>query len=288
MKTRTTRVVAAVLCLLSLSSITVTAQVYDDLTGITWLDGPATGHLGDVATVAVPAGFFFTGRDGASKFMELSENPPNGSEVGVMMYLGEMEDGSDSWFILFSYDPSGHVLDDEKDGLEADAILRTIRDATERANTGRRERGWEVLQIEGWVSKPHYDDQTHNLTWALGGVSSEGRAVNHSVRLLGRGGVMHVDLVITPEHLAATLPAFDSVVSTLVYNPGHRYAEWRSGEEVASYGLTALVAGGAGAAAAETGSLAYVWKVLVGGVVAIAAVITSVFSRPVWRQRTGG
>ena len=37
---------------------------------------------------------------------------------------------------------------------------------------------------------------------------------------------------------------------------GQQYAEWRSGDKVAAYGLTGLITGGAAVAAAKTGLLA--------------------------------
>jgi len=39
------------------------------------------------------------------------------------------------------------------------------------------------------------------------------------------------------------------------YSSGYKYAEWRSGDKVAAYGLTALVAGGAGVALVKSGLL---------------------------------
>src|SRR2546426_3846944 len=38
-------------------------------------------------------------------------------------------------------------------------------------------------------------------------------SVNHSVRLLGRGGVMHVDLVATPAQLDALVPTFNGMIT---------------------------------------------------------------------------
>lgn len=96
--------------------------------------------------------------------------------------------------------------------------------------------------------------RTHNLTWAVQANSGiEGPIVNHSVRLLGRGGMMHADLVTDPEQMATAMGAFNEVVSSHTFLPGRRYAEWVEGDKVAAYGLTALVAGGAGAVAMKTG-----------------------------------
>src|SRR6266508_515080 len=116
--------------------------------------------------------------------------------------------------------------------------------------------GWGTLSVEGWVTKPFYDRATNNLTWAITAHDNTGgRTVNHSVRLLGRGGGMHADLVTTPEHLTSLVPTFNVMIGGFSYSPGPKYAEWRSGDKVAAYGLTALVAGGAGVALAKSGLL---------------------------------
>lgn len=209
--------------------------------------------------------------------MELTQNTTNPNERGVVYCEGEAENG---WFVVFTYDASGYVKDDERDELDPDAILTSIREGQEAGNQERRKRGWGTLSIDGWTVKPYYDSATNNLTWATAlSESSGGHSVNHSVRLLGRGGVMHVDLVAGPESYQAVTPIFNDLVGGFTFRNGHQYSEWRSGDKVAAYGLTALVAGGVGAAAAKSGILAKLWKVLVAAGVAAAAGLKSLFGR---------
>lgn len=285
-RSRAMRAAVAAVFLLALampgvSSAQDSAVTWDD---IPWAKGPLAGSLGKEAQVAVPAGCVFAGKDGTRMFMELTQNPADGSEVGVVVCPPVADSTADPWFVVFSFDPSGYVKDEQRDDLDADAILASIRRGTEAANERRRKRGWGTLTVDGWVTRPHYDVDSHNLTWALSAVDETGsHTVNHSVRLLGRKGVMHADLVTSPEHLAALLPVFDTMISGFEYLPGNRYAEWRKGDKVASYGLTALVAGGAGAVAVKTGLLAKLWKLLVAGVVAIGAAL-----KRFWKRLTGG
>jgi uncharacterized membrane-anchored protein len=247
-----------------------------DFERLPWVPGPAAGQLGEEATVQVPAGCLFTGVDGVARFMELTENPVGGDERGVVFCMNQ-DTSAAPWFVIFSYQNSGYVRDDEKDELDADAIIASIREGTEAANEERQRRGWGTLTIEGWVTQPFYDAASNNLTWALSAADqSGGRSVNHSVRLLGRGGVMKADLVAAPEQLADVMPIFGGIVSGFEYQAGHRYAEWRQGDRVAAYGLTALVAGGI---AAKTGILAKFWKLIVAGVVAVGAFFKSIVRR---------
>jgi len=114
---------------------------------------------------------------------------------------------------------------------------------------------------------------TNNLTWAIRGASEGSESVNYSVRLLGRRGVMDVDLVLDPTHVAAAVPDFNQLLTGFTFSTGNRYAEFQAGDKVAAYGLTALVAGGAGAALAKSGLLGKVWKLIVFGAIAALAAI---------------
>ena len=237
-----------------------------------WRAGPTSGDLGPRANVSVPDGFRFVGHTGASKFMELTENPSDGDELGVMLH-------DDSWFVVFTFDESGYVKDDDKNNLEADKILSSIKKGTEQANKIRAERGWSTMEILGWQQAPFYDPGTHNLTWSIRGRSEGDTSINHSVRLLGRHGVMHVDLVAASDEMGEALPVFNDVLRGFSFKDGQRYAEFKPGDRIAQYGLTGLIVGGTGAALIKTGLLQKFWKLIVVGFIAVAGFIKRLFTR---------
>jgi uncharacterized membrane-anchored protein len=160
------------------------------------------------------------------------------------------------------------VKDDEKGQLDANAILSSLKKGNERGNEERRKRGWATLDLLGWSTPPRYDPVTNNLTWAIRASSEGSEVINHSVRLLGRKGVMDADLVLGPAQISSAVPEFDSLLAGFEFSQGNRYAEWVKGDKVAAYGLTALVAGGVGAAAVKSGALGKLWKLLAVGVLA--------------------
>ncbi|HVH12323.1 MAG TPA: DUF2167 domain-containing protein [Longimicrobium sp.] len=245
---------------------------------IEWQDGPDTAHVGAESKVVVPENCRFTGAPGARTFMVVTENPPSGNELGVLLCQSSEE--GEPWFVVFSFDDSGYVRDDDAGELDADAILKTLQEGNRQGNAERRSRGWGTTTLTGWVRAPYYEPRTNNLTWAtnLRDDASSEITVNHSVRLLGRGGVMHADLVIDPSQLTATMPEFDRIVSTHQFVSGRRYSEWREGDKLAAYGVTALVAGGAGAIAAKSGLLAKFAKFIWVGVLGALAWLRSLFS----------
>lgn len=252
-----------------LAVIAIPAIAQDDEGSVEWTYGPATCELGHVARLELPAGYQFTGKQGAQAILESMGNPTGGSELGFVIPEITDEGGAD-WFVVFEYDPIGYVRDTDKDQLDADAILESIRKGNEAANKYRREHGWPELQLVGWKRAPFYDERTHNLTWGTLGTSEDHLSVNYAVRLLGRGGAMSADLVVDPERLDAVLPDFNVLLSAFSFTPNNDYAAFREGDKVAKYGLTALVAGGAGAVAMKTGLLARFWKFIVIGIIALA------------------
>jgi uncharacterized membrane-anchored protein len=255
---------------------------------IQWQDGPTVGKLGDLGQIKVPAGYRFSGAEGTRRFLELTHNPPNGAELGVLApVLQENEDSSNFWFVIFEFHEIGYVKDDDRDKLDADALLKSIQSNTEEGNKERAKRGWSAYHVAGWYKPPYYDISTKDLTWATRGYSEspvkkeDGKKddnVNYSVRILGRSGTMDADLVLGAEAVATALPRFTEVLKGFSFQQGHSYAEFRAGDKVAEYGLAALVAGGATALAAKTGLLAKLWKLIVALVVGLFAMLKRFFN----------
>jgi uncharacterized membrane-anchored protein len=259
-------VVAAVLAVACFSSHAV-AQT-DEAAFPDKQEGPTVGQLGSHAIINVPAGYVFLGPKGAERFMELTQNIPSGREAGVIFKKG---DGEGNWFAVFEYVDAGHVDDSDRSELDPDGLLKTLKSGNDRGNEMRRERGWQELQLVGWFKPPYYDTTTNNLTWATTIAVDNDQTVNHSVRLLGREGYFNADLVVGKDAAAAATADFSQLLTGFEYTAGNRYAEFRKGDRVAELGLVALVAGGAGAAAAKSGLLGKAWKAIVFGVLAVFA-----------------
>ncbi len=236
---------------------------------IEWTPGPAKVDVGAKAEVELPETLAFTGAADARKLLEAMGNPTDGSEMGIIVPKADDQE----WFIIFEWQAVGYVKDEEKDKIDADALLKSIREGTEASNAERTKRGMPALHVVGWAEPPRFDDRTKNLTWAILGRNEEGHeSVNYNVRVLGREGVMSVTLVDEPKNLAKAKPAVEEVIGAFTYKSGSRYAEWVPGDKVAEYGLTALVAAGAGAAAVKLGFFGVLMKLFAkGGKLVVAA-----------------
>jgi len=271
--------IAALLALLALPlSAPAQEQAAAPKVKIDWQDGPTVGKLGDLAEIKVPEGYRFAGADGTRKFLELTQNPPSGAELGVLIPARKENEASSAfWFVIFEFHEIGYVKDDDRNKLDADALLKELQTNTEEGNKERAKHGWPAYNVDGWYKPPFYDVSTKNLTWATRGHGledgKEEKSVNYSIRILGRHGTMDVDLVLGPDVVSNVLPRFAEVMSGFSFKTGHSYAEFRPGDRVAEYGLAALVAGGATAIAFKTGLLAKFWKLIVAMFVALSTMI---------------
>jgi uncharacterized membrane-anchored protein len=240
-----------------------------------WTKGPHTGTLGSQASIEVPEGSYFLDAAATRALLQATENVPSGHELGAIVRKVDREH---SWFALFMFSDDGYVDDSDKDAIDADALMANMKKGTEQDNAERQKRGWAPFNLEGWQTPPFYDPATHNLTWAIRGSSpGDTPTINHSVRLLGRRGVMSVQLVAGQDDIAATTSDFNAMLTGFRYQPGERYAEFRKGDKMAGYGLAALIGGGAAAAAIKTGFLAKAWKAIAGLVFAAIAGLKKLF-----------
>jgi uncharacterized membrane-anchored protein len=246
----------------------------DLLDNIDWIDGPCNADINGIAEIRVPGGYTFANAKDTKSLMELMENPISGNEVGFIA------PATLDWFCVFEFDDCGYVKDDEKNNLDADLILESLIEANQLANEERKKRGWQIITITGWKQSPYYNEETHNLEWAINGKSNEEYIINNNVRILGRKGVMTVTMVTND------LMKFDeqivicrSVLEDFSFKSGYRYEQFLPGDKIAEYGLTGLIAGGAVAVAAKSGIFKWLWKLIVAAVIAISAFFRKIFRR---------
>ena len=237
-----------------------------------WTQGPAMAPLEKIAQIQIPENYQAANGEDTRRLMETMQNPPSGREVGIVFHRS-------GWFVVFEFDDIGYVKDDEKGSLDPSAMLESIKHGTEAANKERAKHGWPPVTIVGWEQPPRYDEQTHNLTWAIRGESRGVPIVNYNTRLLGRNGVMQVTLVTDPSKLSMVLPDFRGLLSSYSFTKGNRYAEWVRGDKTAQIGLAALVTGGAAAVAVKSGLFKYLWKILLVAGAGFAAFFKKIFKR---------
>ena len=239
-----------------------------------------TGNIGSNAEIEIPEKFAFLGPSSAQKLLELSGNLKNDSVVGLITHSDE------HWSVVFEFQGDGYVKDDDKSELDAGKMMKMFKENDPEINKLRAESGLPAQHTLGFVIPPRYNSETNNLEWAIrfSTDGQPGESINQNTKLLGRRGVMHATLLCEPEQLEVVQSAYQKLLTGFKFNQGETYAEFRSGDKVATYGLVGLVAGGAAFAAGKAGLFAKLGvifakfaKFIIAGVVAIALGIKKLF-----------
>lgn len=282
------RVILGVFAILAGTVASRAAKEEDDTLGFDWHKGPYAASLRTVARLQVPDGYRFLDHKDTRRWLERHGNEGDKTAIGLV------QNTKDGWVAIFEFDDIGYVKDDEKTKLDsmADELLDGYRKGAEQQNRRRKESGIPDIQVLGWQVKPNYNDETKNLEWCVLAESGGHKFVNHNVRILGRRGVTRVTLIEDQETLDVTLPVFRNFLKTFSYSTGESYAEFRQGDKIAKYGLGALVAGGAAAAAYKVGLLGPViaffkkgFKFVILALAAVAAAVRNLFSKLFNRNR---
>jgi len=208
--------------------------------------GPQKVDLGHGLEIDLPASFLYLEPVQAGKFMESLGNLSNKDLLGVIAQPDA------SWLVTVRYVEDGYVKDDEAEKMDADEILKTIKEGTDEANKEREAKGFKALHVMGWSEPPRYARDRHHLVWGIRGKSEEDpeEVVNYNTRVLGRAGFASLNLIDTSSKIDASKPAVATLLAATHYKPGSRYEDFDSKKDkVAEYGLAALVVGGAGAVA---------------------------------------
>jgi uncharacterized membrane-anchored protein len=250
-------------------------ELWSEVKKLDWQLGPTQGSVAGIASIVVPKDSVFLNSAGTRHFLELQGNL--GTDNDYTFAPADL-----SWFAVFSYDPSGHVADNEI--IDPDALLDLLKKTNDAGNEERKRRGLETLTLEEWYVSPHYDIQTRRLEWATKLRDSSGAVtVNYAIRLLGRTGVMSALLVSNPTSLDKDIKSFKTALAGFDFDSGQKYAEFRSGDKVAEYGLAALIVGGAAAAAAKSGAFNFLGKFVgigvMTGLAAASAAVRAFFAR---------
>ncbi|HYQ45678.1 MAG TPA: DUF2167 domain-containing protein [Polyangiaceae bacterium] len=251
------------------------------------VQGPSHVALGHELSLDLPEGFYFLAKKDADEMMRRFGNQDDPSLLGVVLKPDS------SWIVTVSFDAEGYIKDEDGEKLDADEILNAIREGTEEGNKYRVEHGFKPMHVDGWSEPPHYDRKVHHLIWAVKGSDADGTSINFNTRILGRRGYASLNLIDDPEKLAQSKLEAGTLLGVTHFDSGARYEDFNEkSDKVAEYGLAALVAGGAGAAAlklAKVGLLAkFGGKLLALLIAGKKAVVAAFIALGAWAKKLFG
>jgi len=251
------------------------------------VEGPNHISLGHELSLELPAGFYFLAKKDADEMMRRFGNQDDPSLLGVVLKPDS------SWIVTVSYDAEGYIKDEDGEKLDADEILSAIREGTEEGNKYRVEHGFKPMHVDGWSEPPRYERKAHHLVWGVKGSDADGTSINFNTRVLGRHGYASLNLIDDPDKIAQSKLEAATLLGVTHFDSGARYEDFNEkSDKVAEYGLAALVAGGAGAAAlklAKVGLLAkFGGKLLALLIAGKKAVVAAFIALGAWAKKLFG
>lgn len=232
-----------------------------------------------IAKLNVPEDFYYLGAADAKKVLvDIWGNPPESSAgvLGMLFPAGMTPFDTESWAVTVEYEEDGYVSDEDAGEIDYDDLLEQMKDGTRSTNKARVEQGYEPIELVGWAATPYYDEESHKLYWAkeLKFGEQSPHTLNYNIRVLGRKGVLVLNFIAGMDQKPVIDSKIDTVLALAEFNDGYKYDQFNPEiDEVAAYGIGALVAG---KVAAKTGLLAAAliffkkfWVFVLAGLVAV-------------------
>lgn len=247
--------------------------------------GPADIQLKDQAVLKLPAGYVWVPEPAASQLMRAMGNHSGDNELGLIF----PDDGDQQWMMVARFESAGYIKDDDAKNWDVDDLFKSLKEGTESSNEERRNRGFNEIEIIGWVEKPSYDAASHRLIWSMsakdkGAPAQDGAGINYNTYALGRDGYITLNLITGLGQVEQDKHHARTLLAALNYNDGKRYEDFNaSTDRTAEYGLAALVGGVAakklGLFALAAGFFAKFAKLILLGGIAVIGVLTKFFKR---------
>lgn len=221
------------------------------------------------AELVLPPGYLFLSKSDARFVLEdLFKNRKDTNTIGLIFHQdSDILQDSNASFVVVSYDACGHIRDSDAAQLDDhEALLESYRAS-----------GKDRIGNVTWQNTPKYDANGKKLAWAIQFTDLQDpvkRAlVNNEIRILGRHGFVSLLCVHRPEKSAEAAAFMPQLATATNFRQGAAYGDFREGvDNVASYGLAALVSGGV---LAKSGMFAKLliafkssFKLIIAGIVA--------------------
>jgi len=244
---------------------------------VQWISGPAKANLGNLAEMDVPEGFRLTDAKAARALLENSKNPVPTGLVGILA------PNSFKWWVVIKFTDTGYVKDAAKDPIDSTAVLATVREQVQGQNLERVNHKQSPFVAVNWSIEPAFDPATETVEWAFKVKTQSAGVVNHTVRLLGRRGVLDATAVQPDSAEREEIP-LKQMMTRVAFKEGERYADYQTGDKVFSLGIAGLITGEDSDSRSKVGpKRAYLNLAIWGGAVGAGVLILLVFLA--WRRR---
>ena len=208
--------------------------------------GPATVPLRNQATLALPANAIFIPLPAATAVLHSMGAAADDRLLGVVLPQGDS-----SGVVAVQFVDQGYVKDTDAKRWKADGLLKLLK-ATPPPSAPPSE-------VTDWSIPPAYDATTASLQWAVStripNAPADTSGVNYNAFALGRAGYVRLNMVAGAAQWSQQKAVVQALLPAVQFNETQRYADFRSADKAAPFGLAVLV-GGPGSEKAVSASAA--------------------------------
>lgn len=208
----------------------------------------------NLAKLRLPEKFrYLDPADTRKVLVDLWGNPPTGADsLGMIVPTDVTLLDPKCWATVITWSGDGYINDDDATAIDYRQLLQSMQESVKQANIDRVRDGYPSLELVGWAMPPHYDRESHKLYWAkdLKFGDSDEHTLNYCVRMLARRGVLELNAVGSMQQLDEVRKATPELLNMVSFVQGQRYVDFNPAtDQVATYGVAALIAGGVAAKA---------------------------------------
>ncbi|WP_052761740.1 DUF2167 domain-containing protein [Aurantiacibacter luteus] len=187
--------------------------------------------------------------------VDIWENPPAEADGVLGLVMPAASDPRErSWGAIVTWEPLGWVSAEDARSADYDALMRQMQTETLAANDIRRDEGFPEVTLEGWAQRPRYDSVHRAVTWGRQLSYADGGpdGLHYDLRLLGRRGVLSLDMVGEMDQLPEIRAAAADLAERARFDPGARHVDYdEARDEAAGFGIAGLVGAGTGLVVAK-------------------------------------
>jgi len=200
--------------------------------------------------------YFLDAAESRRVLTEVWGNPPDSANgvLGMVFPKGFGPADPRAWGGVITYEETGYVSDSDAAKIDPPKLLDQLREGEDQDNEARKKAGFDTLHLVGWAQPPSYDAATHSAIWAreLEAAGRPNHTLNYDIRILGRRGVISLNIVAPMAALSDVNAVSAKVRQLAAYDPGSRYADVdKKNDKMAAYGVAGLIAAGVGVAAVK-------------------------------------
>jgi uncharacterized membrane-anchored protein len=205
------------------------------------IGAPARADIGDEATVRLEEDLTIVPREPASRLLAVS-NLQVPTDFQALLLGSEGMDAPG----LIRFVPAGFIDSDAALAWTADDFLSSLKDTVAHGNADRVKRGLEEREARGWVQPPHYDPETHQLSWAAlilpksAPRESDGEIIYHAIGF-GRAGYVELTIVTSLQKADAIGHMAADFLHGLSFLPDRAYGDALPTDRRAPGGLAAAM-----------------------------------------------